>query len=152
MGIASDGRHAVEESVSHRRDPFGGVLTWCSELFQAQAIETLWEPVVRKLDDLEEHQFMTVGLEFYLDAHRGRNLETRLVSAQAGLELLAWHFLARVEPSQDPAQVDRKDAPWRLRRLIERLGLQPAVPVDLEEVRATWPALDGPSVICNLRN
>ena len=152
VGIAGDGRHAVEEWGSYRRDPFGGVLSWCSNLFQAQALETLWEPVVRRWDDPEERQLLTVGLEFYLDAQRGRNLETRLVSAQAGLELLAWHFLTRVEPIQDPARVDRKDAPWRLRRLVERLGLQPAVPEHLEGVRATWPDLDGPSVICNLRN
>jgi hypothetical protein len=152
VGLTADGHRAVEEWGSYRRDPFGGVLNWCSTFFQAQAIEALWGPVVRSWDDPEERQLLTVGLEFYLDAQRGRNLETRLVIAQAGLELLAWHFLTRVEPIQDPTRVDRQDASWRLRRLVERLDLDPAVPEPLEVVRATWAKLDGPGVVCYLRN
>ncbi len=151
VGTAPQGR-VVEEWATYRGDPFGGVINWCTNLLRGEAIQAMWPAILDPWIDCDEQRLLAVALELYLDAQKGRNIETRLVSAQAGLELLAWYFLTKRAPHMDPDRVDRKKAPWRLRRLVERLDLDPAVPQTLEAVTATWPGMDGPTVVCHLRN
>ena len=152
VGFDAVGSPQVEEWADYRRDTLGGVIGWCSDLFRSEAVESLWPPTLDLWRQPRQWQILTVALEFYLDAQKGRNLETRLVSAQAGLELLAWEYLTQRESKLDAARVDGKSAPWRLRRLLERIEVPPAVPGDLLGVSELWPNDDGPEVIRRLRN
>lgn len=152
IGLDADGGTVVEEWTDWKRDPFGGALGWCSDLLRGNAIQELWGPVLSRWQAVADRQLMRVALGLYLDAQQGRNLETRLVSAQAGLELMAWDWLTRRSPESDPPDVDKKPAPWRLRRLLKRAGIPTEVPRTLATVCQTWPGRDGPKVVCDLRN
>lgn len=152
VGLDVDGATVIEQWVDWKRDPFGGAIGWCSDLLRNNAIQELWTPIFSYWQTTDSRHLITVALELYLDAQRGRNLETRLVSAQAGLELMAWHWLTRREPRLDPSVVDKNNAAWRLRRLLERVRIPTDVPDDLATVQSTWPNRDGPQVISALRN
>ena len=152
VGFDAAGSPQVEEWADYRRDALGGILGWCTDLLRSTAVESLWPPTLELWKQPRNRRMLTVALEFYLDAQKGRNLETRLVSAQAGLELLAWEYLTEREPRLEATLVDGKGAAWRLRRLLERIEVGASVPGDLVAITDLWPDADGPEAIRRLRN
>lgn len=152
IGVDAGGDILVREWGNVRRSRFGGVLAWCGDFERADAFAALLPAILHSCDDLSRQRRFRVALEFWLDAHLGSALETRLVAAVAGLELLAWEWLVDVD-AREPDVVDRrKTADWRLRAMLELIGVPAAVPLHMQEVAASWPGEDGPKVVADLRH
>lgn len=151
-GVDAEGRVVVEEWGDYKRDPMSGVIAWSSPFIRRTSLGELWPVALQYWQDERTRGMLTVALELYLDAQKGRNVETRLVSAQAGLELLAWEFLTRRGQALDPDKVDGKTAPWRFRKLLGRMGVAVDVPATLTEARSQLSGHDGPKAIADVRN
>lgn len=150
-GYDDSGMAVVQQWGDPKRAPYAGRLSWLGPQ-RVGALETVWDTYIRLwLGDEQSKQVVQVAVELYCDAQRG-NTETRLVHAQTALELAAWHWLAAKPQQLDPADVDKKTAAWRLRRMLERIDVPAAIPASLQAACKQWPNLDGPSAISSLRN
>lgn len=151
-GLDGQGKVAVEEWGDYKRDPMAGVIAWSSAFIRRNALGDLWPIALDHWQYPRVRRMLNVALGMYLDAQTGRNLETRLVSAQAGLELLAWEQLTQPPEGLDPEKVDKKPAPWRLRKLLGRMAVDATVPTTLTETRGQLPGHDGPQAVSTIRN
>jgi hypothetical protein len=151
-GVGRDGQVVLCEWGNVRRSRFGGALSWCGDFQRADAVRVLFPALLDVWDDLSRRRRLTVALEFWLEAQLGSALETRLVAAVAGLELMAWEWLV-AEAGRDPDVVDRKKtAEWRLRSMLRLIGVPADVRSHMSDVRVAWPGSDGPKAVTDLRH
>ncbi|MEX2374691.1 MAG: hypothetical protein WD942_03785 [Dehalococcoidia bacterium] len=152
VGIVGEAQVRVQEWGNVRRSRFGGVLSWCGDFQRPNAVRALFPMVLDAWRKTARRRNLTVALEFWLDAQLGAVIETRLVSAVAGLELMAWEWLVDVD-GRDPYVVDhRKSTDQRFRSMLELIGVPVEVPTHMTDVAATWPGQDGPKTVADLRH
>ena len=150
--VDSNGQVVLREWGNVRRSQFGGVLSWCGDFQRADAVRRLIPALLDASQDLSRRRRLAMALEFWLEAQLGSALETRLVAAVAGLELMAWEWLVAVA-GRDPDHVDRKKTvEWRLRSTLRLIGAPADVPSHMTEVLAAWPGGDGPKAVTDLRH
>lgn len=150
VGYDADGAPVVHDWRDLRRESYRGRHRWCGAL-HAGAIVDVWRQFLDLWNDPESRAVVQVAVELYVEAQHGDNLETRTVHAQDALELLAWHWL--VERLQfDSDRIDRKDADWRIRKMLTELDIPIHVPDTMPVARRQWEGRDGPKAISELRN
>lgn len=117
------------------------------------------DAILQYLDSLRKgsrlHETIAWAIDWYTQSVEGRNLETEVIVAQAGLELLSWF---RLVDEVGVEGFDRMSAADALRIALKFASVEPDVPGAAQELfsatRKTNNAreLDGPGAITEIRN
>jgi hypothetical protein len=137
-----------------RTDAWGGWHRWCDWTNWGAAQEA-YTGFTRLWADPVWQQGLRVALGQYVTANKPNPLETAIVVAQSGLELLGW--LQFVESSkvhdQDWRNARRYPAERKIRNLLQLGNVDLSIPPQLASLRnldSSWR--DGPAVVAGVRN
>jgi len=149
-GISAGGGSAFAIIGDPRRHNYTGGLPWFTNQY-SRSLAMVWHGFSELWADYRWRDALIVAMELYVDAHSGLPVETRLVVAQAALELLSWQWLTHHTSLSHSEREDLK-ADGRLRRVLEGIGASNEIPGTLVPLRDALPSLDGPDAITRLRN
>jgi hypothetical protein len=96
---------------------------------------------------------LRVAIGQYLSANKPNPVESAIIAAQSGLELLAWLHLVEERHSVHSPDWDRRRADWKVRELLKLAKVDLAIPKRLTRLTglsSSWK--DGPAVVAGLRN
>ena len=151
VGISVDGNHAFEIWGDPRRHlHVGGTIPWFTG-HRSDALSTLWPLFLEKWEDPTWRDGLVVANELYVDAHVGPPLETRLLIAQAALELLSWQWLLR-NSSESRSRLRHLSTAGRLALVLDGMGVPTDTPSELQGLLDLSPNLTGPEILTRLRN
>ena len=131
---AHQGQQVCEQwSVLGRSDGWARMLPWWHPLTRNLAQE-LAPTVIEQVR--EEGSAVRYGITWYTEARRLENsVETPLILAQAGLELMAWDVGVRRKAAFSPLGFDRLRAEDRLRYLFSLMRLELPAERQFDDVR-----------------
>lgn len=150
VGIDSAGDQVFEIWGDPRRHTHTSGTPWYSP-HRSTSLRHLWAGLLGRWADPRSRATLKVAIDLYTDAHHGPPLESRLVLAYAGLDMLAWHWL-REETDLSRQELKRLKAEGRLRATLQGMGVSTRIPEDLETLGRVFGALDGPKILNTLRN
>lgn len=150
VGISADGDRAFEIWGDPRRHLHTGGIPWFTG-HRSDALSSLWPLFLEKWKDPTWRDGLMVANELYVDAHDGPPLETRLLIAQAALELLSWQWLTR-NTNDSHSGLRGLSAARRLARTLDGMGVPTEIPEELRSLSDFYPKLSGPEVLTRLRN
>lgn len=95
------------------------------------------------------------AIEWYVDANTAETLESSIVKAQVGLELLAWLVLVDRRRIKSSTRYNKDGAAKNLEDLLEQLGISTAFTMYLSNLKrgtVPWGATNGAHAIVKVRN
>lgn len=153
VGLTSSGLGRWEECGDRRLDPWDGRLRW----FDSDAPEclpTVFAGMWPLWLDPQRQSVLRVATGFLVEASSGISVESRIVLAQAALELLAWQRLVN-EGKWSRKQFKSATAAEKIRGLLRACHVDASLPATTAGLAST-PGLgspsDGPSFTVNVRN
>lgn len=103
VGIDSAGDQVFEIWGDPRRHTHTSGTPWYSP-HRSTSLRHLWAGLLGRWADPRSRATLKVAIDLYTDAHHGPPLESRLVLAYAGLDMLAWHWLRGDRPFPSGAE------------------------------------------------
>lgn len=149
-GFGPDGGLVVEIWGDPRRHTRVGGLPWLS-VQQSESLPDLWPKFFGRWTDPSWQPGLRVAIELYVDAHSDLPLETRVLIAQAALELLAWQWLIR-NTGELRKRLKALSAAAKLTKVLSGIGAPIATPPDLNGLSQAFPTLTGPEALTRVRN
>lgn len=134
---------------------------WCDPLtwFDRQrpdGLSSMFETLLGRWSDEGWRRAVQLAVYWYVLAlQNASTADSSIVLAFTGLDLVAWFWLVELESKFAAAAFDKTGAAERLRRLLERIGVEPAIPTDLPNLMSHAVAegwADGPAALAVLRN
>jgi hypothetical protein len=151
MGRSVNGKATWCSMRPGRTDAFGGSPRWCDWTNWGAAQEA-YGGYMRLWVNPAWQQGLRVAIGHYITANRPNPIETAIVAAQSGLELLGW--LSFVESRHTTQKVWRNlNAADKIRRLLRLGTVDLSIPGQLSSLvglDSAWK--DGPAVIVGVRN
>ena len=136
--------------------PWRGVMN-VIDVYHPESLEEAFAGFLRAWADEVWHEPLLFATQMYVEANGPVYAETSLVLTQAALELIAWVHFVDDEQSYSGPDFDKLKygAAARIRKLLDWMQLDPAIPSQLtaltaEAARLDW--VDGPHAIDALRN
>lgn len=110
---------------------------------------------VQKWHDPKWNEPLRLSVSWYVEANsRGIANESRIILAQASLELLSWVLLVEAEPLHSHRDFDKITAAGKIRALLHHIRVSTIIPDHLRQLDSVRDndAFDGPGVITKIRN
>lgn len=163
-GIGFDGETVWERWNAPTTEPWRGRIScFPDSIVENQEVRPPeLEPVFRRFvdrwTDNEWRELLRYGVGWYMTINPHHNSETRIVLAQAGLELAAWgHFVPK---RMSKSGFEKLPAVDRLRLLLTEAKVPLAVPAGLQALETYAPTTqggkppwdDGPQTLTEIRN
>ena len=142
-------------------EPWIGRRGWLPDLLRPQAGASAvadFGPVLQTLlgmkSDPELSRVIPRAIDWYTQCATTVHMETRVILAQAGLEILSWlRLVGEIGISHD--SFNRMDSSDTFRLALDHASVTSAVPIKLAALHAaaqTPPNVDGPTAIADIRN
>jgi hypothetical protein len=138
---------------SHISDSWQSCLTWFPRHDPVEPLTELFRSAAEKWKDPFWQQVLSRTVRMYVTANHGSPVDTAIVTAQMGLELLTWSVLIEQEGWLKEAD-GRLNASGRLRLLLKWADIPTDVPEELASLHKVGRErdMDGPSVVTWVRN
>jgi hypothetical protein len=125
------------------------------DVYYAEALKKAFAGFMHAWEREVWREPLVYATQMYVEANGPVFAETSLVLTQAALELIAWVRIVEEEESQTEPEFNKLRASDRIRKLLEWLELDSAIPeqfaaLRLEAARLGW--VDGPHAIDAMRN
>lgn len=151
-GRSKGGHETFREWSDGRVDPGIGGFRWCDETVWASAQEA-FVGYMSRWSDPAWQQGLRVAIGQYISSNKPNPIEGAIISAQSGLELLAWLHLVEDRRAVRAPDWDRRRGDWKIRELLRLAKIDPMVPPGLSRLLRLNPSWkDGPDVIAGVRN
>jgi hypothetical protein len=150
-GYGEDGEVCWRWWSLGRIDRWHGAFSWCDQLDFAPAQE-VFRGYMDHWSEPFTNSVMRIAIGMYITANNPNPVETAIVTAQSGLELLGW--LRFVESGNVSASEWRnKRASEKIHDLLVSASIDPTIPAEttaLSGLLADWTT--GPQVVAGVRN
>jgi hypothetical protein len=146
----NSGRRLIEHWGDPQRSLGKSALRWFSAHHPETLAET-WPGFIERWSDLRWREGLTVATELFSVAHHGLPLEIRILLSQSALEVISWQWLTLVDGLEETT-IDDKNADWRIRRMLNGIGVPIEIPASLGALTTMADGQDGPKTLAIIRN
>jgi hypothetical protein len=150
-GYATDGELCWRKWSVGRTDRWSGAFTWCDTLEHAAA-QQAFRGFMTNWATPFTNSVMRVGIGTYVTANNPNPVETAIITAQSGLELLGWlRFVESGKTGRDDWK--RKGASEKITDLLRLGSIDTSIPTETSALIGLLPDWKtGPQVVAGVRN